>query len=224
MLVTARRLSHPDNTSSQMLIVFEDVTERRKVAAAKDILVAETRHRMGNLMAMLRAVVNQTEVEGRTGKEYRDSLIGRFDAVLQAQDFLSTSGGDADLATLVKQCLEPIARERAEIAKTPAVKLTQYQVQPLSMILHELATNAVKYGALSSTSGKVFIAWDIKQRDGQHTLLLEWREAGGPVVAAPTRNGFGTKLIDFASRAEGGAAAFEYEPGGLRVQIDLPIG
>ena len=86
MLVSARRLIHPDNNSTSILILFEDVTDRRHSEAEKDILLAETRHRMKNLLAVVRALATQTAVEGRSGAEYRDAFLGRFEAVVRAED------------------------------------------------------------------------------------------------------------------------------------------
>jgi PAS domain S-box-containing protein len=86
MLVSARRLTHPDNNSTSILMVFEDVTERRREDTQNDILLGETRHRMKNLLALVRALATQTEVEGRSGEEYRDAFLGRFEAVLRAEE------------------------------------------------------------------------------------------------------------------------------------------
>ncbi len=131
MLVTARRIFHPDETSNQMLVVFEDVTARRKSDADKDVLLAETRHRMKNLLAILRAVANHTEAEGRSAEEYREIFLGRFEAVINAQTFIAD--GTADLAGLIEQMLQPIAGTRAELAAGPSVRLAQHQVLPISM-------------------------------------------------------------------------------------------
>ena len=224
MLISARQLLHPDDNSTQMLVVFEDVTARQKADAAKDMLVAETRHRMKNLMAMLRAVARQTEVQGRSAEDYRDTFMGRFEAVLSAQEVISASSEGFDLGTLVEKALQPVAQGRAHIGVSPAIELTQYQVQPMAMILHELTTNAVKYGALSNDSGLVQIGWNIEKQDGADHLLLDWREEGGPAVASPNRRGFGTKLIDYSARAEGGGAELDFDPKGLRIRITLPLG
>lgn len=223
MLVSARQLAHPDHNSTQMLVVFEDVTERQKQDNAKDILVAETRHRMKNLLAMIRAVATQTKTTNRTAEEYRDAFMGRFEAVIGAQELINTNGSVADLAALLDTTLRPIAGQRAVLAPSPPVSLSQHQIVPVSMIVHELATNALKYGALSSANGSVRVYWKTEQREAQTYLLLQWREEGGPPVTPPDRTGFGTKLINYNCRAEGGDAVFDYTPTGLQAQIMLAI-
>ncbi|WIJ26404.1 sensor histidine kinase [Devosia sp. RR2S18] len=223
MRVTARQLAHPDENSTSMLVVFEDVTTRMKADAAKDVLIAETRHRMKNLSGILRAVARQTEAKGRTGEEYRDAFMGRLDAILSAQEFISSRGAEFDLASLIEKTLRPIAGAGAVVEPCREVVLSEYQVLPVSMIFHELATNAVKYGALSAECGSVHIRWDTEQRDGQTFLVLDWQEEGGPAVTAPNQRGFGTELIDYSARAEGGEALFEFADGGLQVQLSLVV-
>jgi PAS domain S-box-containing protein len=85
MLLSARRLIHPDNNSTSILILFEDVTERRRSDIEKDVLLAETRHRMKNLLAIVRAIATQITVDGRSGEEYRTAFLGRFEAVMRAE-------------------------------------------------------------------------------------------------------------------------------------------
>lgn len=223
MRVTARQLLIPANNSTQMLVVFEDVTVRQKADAAKDILIAETRHRMKNLIATVKAIARQTEANGVTGEEYRDSFLGRIDALLGAQDFISSNGSNADLASLLNQSLSPVAGARATVTPGPPVILSESQILPLSMILHELATNALKYGALSTSGGVVRVAWSTEPLEGSTRLVLRWQEEGGPAVTPPKHRGFGTRLIEYSIRAEGGRAVFDHDPAGLRVQITLPV-
>ena len=222
MCVTARQLAIPGNNSSQMLVVFEDVTDRQRAEARKDILIAETRHRMKNLIATVKVIARQTEVAGVTGAEYRDRFLGRVDALLIAQDFISASGANADLASLIDQCLSPVAGARTDVKASPAVSLSENQVLPLSMILHELAVNALKYGALAG-DGLIRVKWNTELEEGSRRLVLQWQEVGGPPVAPPKHIGFGTRLIDYSIKAEGGSAIFNHDPQGLRVEITLPI-
>lgn len=224
MLLTARRLQHPDENSRQMMLVFEDVTHREKADTDKDVLLAETRHRMKNLLAVLRAVASQTTTHGRSAEEYRDVFMGRFEAVLNAQTLLSGNGDDAEMSALVDQTLRPLAGSRANIVQGPPVTLASHQVLPVVMALHELATNALKYGALSKDRGVVHVRWTTKGDDGLHqNLLLDWREEGGPSVSPPSHQGFGMKLIQYSAAAEGGEAEFDFAPAGLHTRITLPL-
>jgi two-component sensor histidine kinase len=224
MIVTARKLLHPDDYSTQMLVMFEDVTEQHRANAATSILLAETRHRSRNLIAMLRSVAQQTEVEGLTAAQYRDAFVGRVNAIANAQEFMFADGGKADLATVITRSVEPLAGDRAKIEVGAEVILTQHQVLPLSMIFHELTTNAIKYGALSNGHGVVHIGWAVEQREEKPHLVLNWREEGGPPVSPPKRQGFGTDLLEFSVQAEGGSSDFQFALDGLRVRIELPIG
>lgn len=224
MLVSARRLVHPDNNSTNILVVFEDVTGRQQADAERDILLAETRHRMKNLLGVVRALASQTEVEGRSGAEYRDAFMGRFEAVLRAEDLSLSSNAQADLGALAEQALAAAGPGRSRIDPGPPVVLKTTQVLPVSMMLHELVTNAFKYGALSTARGMVNMTWRVTTEAGRRALHLDWREEDGPPVAPPTRSGFGTRLIEFgAARSLGGSAELDFEPGGLRVRITAPL-
>jgi len=221
--VSARQLIHPDHNSTQLLVVFDDVTEQVRSDAARDILAAETRHRMKNLTAMLKTIVQRTEAKGRSAEEYRDVLIGRFEAVLDAQEFVASHRGGTDLASLVVDLMERSAGPRAVVAPGPSVSVSPFQVLPATMILHELATNAFKYGALSNETGTVRISWLTEARGDQTQLVLDWQEDGGPPVASPTRRGFGTHLVHFSAQSEGGSAMFSFLATGLHVQVRIPV-
>ena len=225
VLVGARRLAHPGGHGKDVLATFEDVTERGRAEAEKDVLLAETRHRMRNLMAVVRALAGQTRAAGRTGEEYRDAFLGRLEALARAQDASLAGGSEADLADLVGRALEPVGAGRARVEPGPAVRLAAAQVLPLGLILHELATNALKHGALSAPGGAVRVAWDAPARaDGAALLLLDWREEGGPPMAPPARRGFGTRLIEFSAGTDlGGGAELRFEPGGLHARISMPL-
>jgi len=107
MLGSGRRLVHPDNNSSSILILFEDVTDSRRKESEKDILLAETRHRMKNLLAIVRAIATQTAVEGKSGEEYRDAFLGRFEAVIRAENLALDGAPEGNLSALVGQALAP---------------------------------------------------------------------------------------------------------------------
>jgi two-component sensor histidine kinase len=224
MLVSARRLVHPDNNSTSILILFEDATERRRGDAEKDILLAETRHRMKNLLAIVRACATQTAVEGRSGAEYRDAFLGRFEAVIIAEDLALNGSAQADLSALVKQALGPAGPERCHVVPGPSVKVKKSQVVPISLILHELAANAWKYGSLSRSGGVVHLTWSVAPGDGTSVLHLTWQEKNGPPVVPPTRSGFGSRLIKYsAEHGLGGTVELKYEPEGLRVHVTAPV-
>jgi PAS domain S-box-containing protein len=224
MLVSARRLAHPDNNSTNILMIFEDVTENRRRDTEKDILLGETRHRMKNLLAIVQALATQTEVEGRSGEEYRDAFLGRFEAVLRAEDIVLSGDAESDLGRLVARALEAVGPDRSRINPGPPVSLKREQIVAMSLILHELATNAFKYGALSNAQGIVHLTWQVATEAGQSALHLHWKEENGPPATAPKESGFGTRLIQFsATQSLGGSAELRFEPEGLQVRVTAPL-
>lgn len=122
---------------------------------------------------------------------------------------LSTPGGESRLSDLIEQTLRPIAGSRAEIADGPSVYLAEHQILPLSMMLHELATNALKHGALSEPGSLIHLDWTTDERGNEHHLILNWQEEGGPSVSKPNHRGFGTKLLQHSTKAEGGEASLD---------------
>ncbi len=222
-LVTARRLAHPDNTSQQILVVFTDVTKRRRSDAAKDLLLNETRHRMKNLVGVIRAIATQTRTEDLSAAEYQNAFLGRLDGLIATQDFILGEVQAVDLETLVRRGLDPY-RDQVRLEPGPHLRLEKRQVQPLGMILHELATNANKYGSLSVPEGTVRVTWSIDRDGEQSELSMLWEEAGGPAVSRPHHTGFGTTLIERSTAVElKGEADVSYEPGGVRVTVRIPI-
>jgi two-component sensor histidine kinase len=227
MLLSAHRLFHPDNNSTTLLLSIEDATERRRRDEEKDVLLGELRHRTRNLLTLVQALANQTEAEGRSGEEYRDAFLGRFAALVRAHDLTAVAGNGGDLAGLVRLTLEPYATDPAAVViePGPAVALAPTQVLPLGLILHELATNAIKHGALSAPSGRVRVGWGLEEADGRRLLRLGWEERGGPRVAPPGSRGFGTRLIEFAAvRDLGGRAEQTFASKGLSAEITVPLG
>jgi two-component sensor histidine kinase len=227
MLVSARRLVHPDISARVILLSIVDATERQRRDAEKDIVIGELRHRMKNMLAVVVSLARQTTTAGRSAEAYRDAFIGRLEALVRANGLSMDSDQPVALEHLVRVTLEPYAApaHRVELTQAPEVSLPPDQVVPVSLILHELATNAVKHGALSTPAGRLQIGWTIGASDeSSKHLTLTWRESDGPEVTAPDGPGFGTRLIDFAIlRDLGGSVERSYGPDGLSVEIRFPI-
>lgn len=225
MLVSAQRLVHPGNHSRVLLLTIIDATERRRREGEKDLLIGELQHRMRNLLALTQALARQTEAKGRSGEEYRDAFLGRFEAVV-ASLAVSTSAQTAELSELARRTLEPYSGrgEAIEVEESPAVSLAAQQALAVGMILHELATNAVKHGALSVPEGQVRIGWHVAaDGGGADEVHLRWEESNGPDASPPGSAGFGTRLIRFAAERElGGRAELSYRPEGLAATVSFP--
>lgn len=221
MLLTARTLHHPDNSGHTMLLSIVDVTERNRRDAARDMLFGELRHRMKNLLSVAQSIARRTTTKGRTAEEYREDLLGRFGALAEAHDVGFAEQGETGLAMLVERVLAPYSTpETARIQPGPAVILGPNMLMALGLVLHELATNAAKYGALSIPRGRVLISWQQDEAKGE--LRLTWVESGGPPVTPPDITGFGSKLI--SSAIAEGKVTQTYSPEGLEVEIVIPLG
>jgi two-component sensor histidine kinase len=220
-LVDAQRLVHPDNNSTSILVMFEDITQRHRDDVQRDLIVSETRHRMKNMFSIIRAIAMQTEVTERTAEDYRDTLLGRLEVALKAQE-IAADTQKTGFATLLDNAVSAAPRERIRIERGPSVELSRAKVVPASMIFHELTTNAMKYGALSVSNGEVHVTWRLEPRDnGRQWLISEWKEVNGPLVTPPTRRGYGTELIDGTTKHLGGTAELTFDKSGLTAIITL---
>jgi two-component sensor histidine kinase len=222
-LIDAQRLVHPDNNSTSILIQFEDVTERKRHDAEKDFVIAETQHRMKNLFSVVRAIAMQTEIENRTAEQYRDVFLGRVDVAMRAQE-ISFGVKHAQLSALIENTVEGSGSDRVEIVPGPPVELARSRVLPVSLMFHELSTNALKYGSLSVPDGTVKVHWRIDAPEGgKRMLICEWREENGPPCRPPEKLGYGTELIEGTTRHFGGSAKLDFDPNGLVAILTLPI-
>ncbi|NEW86179.1 PAS domain-containing protein [Rhodopseudomonas sp. WA056] len=224
MLLTARTLVHPDNASHAMLLSIVDATERYKRDAAKDILLGEIRHRMKNLFGVIQSIARRTAVDGRSAAQFRDDFLGRFTALMEAEELAFSKQDETALISLFDRVLAPYRSSPAAIAiePGPAVELASRTLVSLSLIIHELATNAVKYGALAAGRGQVRVSWRIDPATDE--LRLEWIETGGPAVTPPETTGYGTELIRaVAGYSLGGRAELDYAVDGLKAEIAIPL-
>ncbi|MBH0237969.1 HWE histidine kinase domain-containing protein [Methylobrevis albus] len=224
MLLTARMLHHPDSSSHSMLLSIVDATERHRRESSRDMLFNEIRHRMKNLLSVAQSIGRQTTTEGRTAEEYRDDFLGRFGALVAAHELAFARHDGTGLQQLLERVLAPYTVNSDAVVIEPGavVELSSHQLTSLSMVLHELATNAVKYGALSAAGGQVRVRWEVAADSGD--LTLSWIERGGPPVTAPTKKGFGTSLIHSTTAYNlGGEVRQEFAADGLETDIVVPL-
>ena len=183
------------------------------------LLAAEMKHRVKNAFAIASAISRQTSRNADSVAEYRAVLEGRLNALALAQDLASREATDAtDLSELVRQICAPFDLSRFGIAGPP-FQLAHDLVPMMALLIHELATNAAKYGALSAPAGRVRIEW-VREAAA---LLVDWQEMDGPPVSEPSRSGFGARLIQSAFAPDRAMVTLEYCPGGLRCRISIEM-
>lgn len=201
-----------------------DITERKEAEAQQRLLMQELAHRVKNTLAMIQAIASQT-LRGATSLETaNEAFSARLTALSRAHDLLvaghRANAPMADIAGSVVGIQGDPARFKIG---GPDVVLGPRAALALTLMLHELATNAVKYGALSNPSGIVALSWRIDEIDGAAQFRLRWQESGGPPVVAPSRRGFGSRLIERTFPSAQGRAESAYLPSGLLFTLDAPL-
>ncbi|MCG7394779.1 PAS domain-containing protein [Microvirga sp. ACRRW] len=223
----------PDGEGAQAVSlsgVLSDVTERHTFEEAQLLLTRELNHRVKNLFAIANGMVSMTARTAKDPKEMATALRGRLSALSRAHELVQPAaamghgaGPDVDLARLCEAVLEPyrqVGTDRVGI-EGPSVHVGSNTTTSLALVLHELATNAAKYGCLSSPEGRLSIRWTIHDE----AVDLMWAESGGPVIETPPNfQGFGTQLSQRSIAGQlGGTLEQEWLPEGLRVHMILPL-
>lgn len=201
-----------------------EIAQRQRAQEAKDLLLHEIKHRVKNTLATIQALASQTLKE--TPPEEKAAFISRLHALAEAHDLLTRNDWETiGVGALVEQALSPFTGANAEriVMTGPDVGISANKALVLTMVLYELGTNAVKYGALSNREGKVEFRWDLENEAGNPILGFTWRESGGPPVKPPQQGGFGTRMITRALQGTEGSAEFAFAPGGLEVCLKLRL-
>lgn len=199
-------------------VSLHDITERRRAEQARELLAREVDHRSRNALAVVQAIVRLTE--GPDLEAYKEAVFGRVNALARAQGALADRRWEgAPLRELVDEAMAALSGPERYSLEGPAVRLSPEQTQPVSMLIHELATNAAKYGGLSTPGGRVAIAWAVCE---QGSIQLTWRETGGPPVRAPEKPGFGTRLMTQLARQMAARLSPAWEPSGLVATLAIP--
>lgn len=200
-------------------VILRDITERRANEEARELLAREVDHRAKNALAVVQGVVSLTRAA--TKEQFVEAVRGRIAALGRAHSLLAqNSWQGGDLGQIVADETQGYSRAGQVTASGPRVALKPSAVQPLGLLLHELATNAVKYGSLSADAGSVDVVWTV---GGDGELVLQWDERGGPPVREPGEGGFGSTLIrEVATRQLGGTLQIAWPVTGMRVVATLP--
>jgi two-component sensor histidine kinase len=207
-----------------LLALVDDVTGRKRAEDARRILNAELDHRVKNALATVGAVVSHTSQGRQSVTDFVVALEGRLRAMASAHELLSARGWQGmSLTELVRRELAPYGTRSNIKIDGPDVTLGAEAGQAMAMVLHELATNAAKYGALSNSEGRVCISWQVVAAQ-EPTFTIEWLEEGGPTVAAPNHNGYGQIVIgSMVEAAVVGTAEIDYRESGLFWKLSAPV-
>jgi PAS domain S-box-containing protein len=218
-------ISYGENGCPERVVgVNIDVTERKRAEERQRLLVAELNHRVKNTLATVSSVVSHTAIGSRSVANFVAALDGRIRSMASTQELLSSSRWQGiSLTELIRRELAPYATSHNVKISGAEVVLRPEAGQAMAMVLHELATNAAKYGALSAKAGSVSIRWDRRLNGQPSCLVLEWQEIGGPPVLTPNKSGFGTRTIrDLVPYELGGTVDLTLPPEGARCRIKLP--
>jgi PAS domain S-box-containing protein len=211
-----------------LLKILRDETAARLAEEQRVLLLHELNHRIKNTLATVQSIAEQTLRASNADPDTRENLTSRLIALSQAHDVLvEESWAGAELHPIVAKALIPFEHKAdgAFSIDGPPVRLSPQQAVATALVLHELATNAVKHGSLRAPDGKVAVTWNLSMdsRGGRHMTLL-WEESGGPPVRPPARSGFGSRLIARSFGAEsGGEARIDFRPEGVRCSLKLPL-
>lgn len=203
-----------------------DISERKHSEDRRLLLINELNHRVKNTLAVVQALALQgLRASPDNPSEFKDMFVRRLTALANAHDLLTQAEwSGADLKDVAQQALSLFSGGDRFAAQGPSVQLSPRAAVPFSMALHELATNASKYGALSGDAGCVDLEWRLDRSNGSPVLDLTWTERGGPLVTTPKRRGFGSRLIEQGLKHElEGEVQLDFEPSGLRCRVRIPL-
>jgi PAS domain S-box-containing protein len=216
-----------DGSVDGFFVIVFDVTARKRSEEHLRLLNDELNHRVKNLLATVQSVAWQTLGDAVSLAHARQDFTSRLMVLAKAHDLMTMRNWDgATIAELVSLTVEAHqGTKRRFLAAGPDIRLPTKAALSVSMALHELATNAIKYGALSNETGQVSIDWRILDGIEGRCLTLRWRESGGPPVEPPARKGFGSRLIERGLAAElSGVAQMDYDRSGLVCTVEAPLG
>ena len=222
------RLIHSaDGSPAGMIGVFQDISERKGFEQHLKLLINELNHRVKNTLATVQSMAGLTLRTSPTLEEAGARFDARLIALAGAHDVLTRENWEgADLQEIVGKAIAPYRSKEHDrfFVEGPDIALTPRFALALAMALHELGTNAAKYGALSESKGRVDIVWAVAGQKGARVLCLDWREHDGPKVSRPTRRGFGSRLIEQSVAQDlGGRVDIDYAEDGVVCTIRAPL-
>ncbi len=205
--------------------VSRDITEQKRHQQLQDLLIGELNHRVKNTLATVQAIATQTIRSANSSTEFMSAFSGRLQSLARAHSALTRGNWQGvDVEELIRDQLLLGGAEDEQISCSgPQIVLEPQVALHLALVLHELGTNARKYGALSVPNGHLTLRWMVRGKGGEPKLLLEWQERGGPPVKTPEQRGFGSILIEQSLEAQGGEVSVTYPTEGVTCEICLPL-
>jgi PAS domain S-box-containing protein len=221
ILAHARVATNPAGEAKLVVGTSLDITERKAAEERRSLLMGELAHRAKNGIAVIMAIVNQTARGQETVEGFEELLMARLQAMANSQDLVTASGGrPVSLADVIGTAVAPFGRGRFDLDPALSeVTLRGEMAAGMGLLLHEMATNAVKYGALSNRAGRVAINRDTAP---EGCAAFAWKEIGGPEVVPSNSRGFGTRLLNQVLRNQGGDVRFSFEREGFLAYVEFP--
>lgn len=205
------------------ITAFDDIIEKRQAEERQKLLTRELQHRTKNLLSVIQSIAGRSLSPDRSNKEALEVFTARLHALAEATSLLTEINWEgAPLKDVIVRTLASFSDERVSIDGPPLL-LTPSATQSVTLVIHELCTNATKYGAFSTPHGKVAIRWSIDEQGNEPKLLFRWQERGGPRVTPPKGTGFGTTVIMSAISGSDDAPRIEYASEGLRFTLEVPL-
>jgi len=205
--------------------IGRDMTEAKRAETHLRLLIDELNHRVKNTLAIVQGIAQQSFKDDVPPRQARAAFEGRLAALSEAHNLLTREHWSlVSMRQIIEDALRPHGDAGRFTLDGPDLTILPKTAISLALAIHELATNAVKHGALSCPEGRISVAWQRIRGDGPARLALRWEESGGPAVEPPTRRGFGTRMIERGLAAElGGTVTIDFRPGGLVCTVDAPL-
>lgn len=212
-----------DGRVAGVVATFVDITARKRREEHREVLIAELQHRIKNLLTKVQAIIRLSRASNGTVEEYSRSLLSRLAAIARTEDLISGQLEGTALRDLVDSELASVSTQVSAEVAGPDVQLSPSTAQIFALALHELSTNAVKYGALGHAEGSLRIEWRVEPGEVESILVFRWTEAGVPIPGQP-RSNFGSRLIrDMVPQMLGGAADWQATPDGVHCRVSVPL-
>jgi PAS domain S-box-containing protein len=203
-----------------------DITDRKRAEEQQTLLIREVHHRVKNMLAMVQAIAGSTARGVENIEDFKTAFFGRIQSLAKTHLLLADEERAVKFDDILRNELDAFddGSEQRIMLSGPEVALSPQLAVSLGMAMHELATNAVKFGALSVYGGRVEVTWSVTIDSVRRTLTFDWVESGGPAVTQPARKGFGSRLLSFVLPGQVQAKTdVNYDPKGLRVHCTLPL-